>query len=287
MRKMENIMEKLSNNRKIFFIIVILICILAITLGIYSQFFYKYSDTDPFMFRIHIGGKKSEEEFTELKSNFLNIFTNEAHVNSESIRIDKIETSQSIIYTGYNIENEDDAYYQVNLKLPILNINNTKAKLINTDIKERFSDEAAKIMRSSSGYTTYNVSYVAYVNENIVSIVIKENVKYGNASEISKIKTYNYNITTNEEVSLEELIKLKGISKDAVQDNINETIKTSHENAKALANEFGATINRDPNDSMYKLQNTEVYFLTDDGYVYIVYAYGETEETNEMDIIIF
>lgn len=287
MEKIENLIEKLSENRKLFFIVIILICILAIALGIYGQFFYKYSDTDPFMFRIHIGGKKSAEEYAELKSNFLNIFTNEVHINSESIRIDKIETSQSIIYTGYNIENEDDAYYQVNLKLPILNINKTEAKLINTAIKERFSDEAAKIMRSSSGYTTYNVSYVAYVNENIVSIVIKENSKYVNSSETTTIKTYNYNIATNEEVSLEELIQLKGLDKSVVQENIDETIKTSHENAKALANEFGTTITRDPSDQMYKIQNTEVYFLTDDGYIYIIYPYGETEETNEMDIIIF
>ena len=38
---------------------------------------------------------------------------------------------------------------------------------------------------------------------------------------------------------------------------------------------------------MYKIDNIKNYFLTDDGYVYIIFAYGENLDTNEIDIVIF
>ena len=38
---------------------------------------------------------------------------------------------------------------------------------------------------------------------------------------------------------------------------------------------------------MYKIENSNQFLVTQDGYVYIIYAYGNSENTNEMDIIIF
>ena len=287
MNKLINFIENLTDiQRRNFFIIVIVICIIALIIGIYSQFFYEYSDTDPFLLGIYTGSEKTTEEFAELKANFTNLFTNETHINSESTKIDKIETSQSIVYSSRIIENEDEAYYSVNLTLPTLNIDHDNAKAINTEILE-YSNTANTIMRSSSEYNIYNVSYVAYVNENIVSIVIKENSKVGNEAETTKIKTYVYDISTNEEVSLTELIELKGTSVSEVQDDIDSSIQTSYENAVAIADEYGSEVTIDPEDEMYEIENTEDYFLTDDGYVYIIYDYGETSNTNEMDIIIF
>ena len=288
MRRVSGLISKLTGkSRTIFFIVVVLICVIAVGIGLYSQFFYEYSDSDPFMIGIYVGSKKTSEEYAELKANFLNLFTNETYINSESIRIDKIETSQSIVYAGYLIENEDEAYYNVDLTLPVLNIDEDVAKEINAEIKSEFYDTASKIMRSTSEYTIYQVSYVAYVNEDIVSIVIKENSKSGNDAETTRIKTYVYDISNNEEVSLSKLIELKETTEDEVQKTIDSSIQTSYENALAIANEYGTTVTRDLEDEMYEIENTEDYFLTDDGYVYIIYDYGETENTNEMDIIIF
>ena len=261
-----------GKNKTIFFLILILICILAICLGIYSQFFYEYSDTDPLMLGIHIGTKKTSEEYTNLKANFSNIFTNELHINSESVRVDKIETSKSIVYTGYNIQNIDENYYNVNLKLPILNINNDVAKNINSSIEERFYDEANKIMRNSKEHVSYNVSYVGYINKDVVSIAIKETAKYGNNPEKVTITTFNYSIPDKKEVTLDKLIELKNTDKETVQKSINTSIKTAYENANAIANEFGTEtiFQRNLKDKMYKIDNAKSYFLTDDGYVYIV-----------------
>lgn len=289
MGKINIFMESLTGKKRLIFLgLIILICIIAVGLGIYSQYFYQYSETDPFMLGIHIGETKTSEEYAELKANFLNVFTNELHVNSESVRVDKIETSQSVVYTGYTIENEDEAYYNVDLNLPVLNINEEAARNINSEIREEFNDTASRIMRTASEYTIYNVSYVAYINENIVSIVIKENSKYGNNPETVRIKTYCYDISAHSEISLDNLIELKETDAETVQANIDSTIQTAYDNSQAIANEYGTEIVREsPESEIYDLENAEDYFLTDDGYVYIIYDYGEEFETNEMDIVIF
>ena len=89
------------------------------------------------------------------------------------------------------------------------------------------------------------------------------------------------------EISLEDLITLKETTIDTVQNTINSEIKTAYDNAKIIANEYGTLYERDLESDMYKVENSDTYFLTDDGYVYIVYPYGNTEYTNEMDIVIF
>ena len=44
---------------------------------------------------------------------------------------------------------------------------------------------------------------------------------------------------------------------------------------------------RDLNNSMYKIENTENFIINDQGYLYLIYAYGNTEDTNKIDTIIF
>jgi hypothetical protein len=288
-RAMRRFVSKLTGrNKVIFFVSLFLICVVAICIAIYGQYFYKYSETDPLMLGIHVGAKKTQEEYSDLKANFNNIFTNELHINSENVNIDKIDTSRSAVYTGYTLQNDDENYYHIDLKLPTLNINNDIAKTINGEIKEKFYDEASKIMRSTSGgFTTYQVSYVAYINDGAISIAIKKTQKTGNTAETVTITTYNYSIPDKKEITLEELIKLKGTDVETVQNTINSTIQIASDNSNEIAKEYGAAFTRDPNDNMYKVENAENYFLTDDGYVYIIYAYGENAETNEVDIVIF
>ncbi len=276
-----------GKNKVIFFLVLLLICIIAVCLGIYGQFFYKYSETDPLMLGIHIGSKKTSADYANLKSNFSNLFTNELHVNSENVRVEKIETSQPLVYTGYSIQNEDESYYNVDIQLPVLNIDTEISQKINVEINEKFYNKATSIMRSGDDYTIYQVSYVAYVNQDAVSIAIKETSKYGNKPETVNIVTYNYSIPDEKEIDLEDLIELKEADKDDVQKNINDTIKTAYDNAHEISEQYGSTFERNPEDEMYKIEKTKSYFLTDDGYVYIVYTYGEKADTNEIDIVVF
>ncbi len=289
-RALRRFVHKLTGkNAVIFFIVIFLICVVSICLGIYSQYFYKYSATDPLMLGIHIGNKKTAQEYAELKANFSKLFTNQLHVykDSDNVDVSKIENGKSLVYKGYSIENEDENYYQVNIDLPIININTNKVKQINKEIKEDYYDKANNIMRTAKSYTVYKVSYVSYINEGVLSVVIRETYKSGNTAETVIVRTYNYSIPDDKELSLNDLIKLKKTDKETVQKTIDETIEIEYNNALAIEEEFGSTYKRDLKNEIYKVDNAISYFLTDDGYVYIIYAYGEYADTNEMDIVIF
>jgi len=287
-RTMRRFVSKLTGrNKYIFFIVLILICIVALSLGIYGQFFYKYSDTDPLMIGINIGAKKTAEEYDLLESNFNELFTNSLKINSEDVSVEKLELEKDIVYTAYNLVNDDETYYSVDAQIPVINIDTDVIKKLNSEIKDTYYNKANSIMRQTEGNTIYKVAYAGYINSDIVSIAIKETIKEQGKSEKVSIKTYTYSMAAEKLITLDDLIALKETTKEVVQVSINDEIKKAYDNAKIIAAEYGTLYERDLNSDMYKIESADTYFLTDDGYVYIVYAYGNKDYTNEMDIVIF
>ena len=142
-------------------------------------------------------------------------------------------------------------------------------------------------MRQQDVYTVYNVSYVAYINNDILSVAIKASLREGEKAEKVSIKTYTYSLSAERQVKLSELVELKEQTVETVQSTINSEIKTAYNNAKIIAAEYGNLYERDLNSDMYKVENATSYFLTDDGYVYVLYPYGNNDYTNEMDVVIF
>lgn len=276
-----------GKNKYLFFTILLLICIVALSLGIYSQFFYKYSDTDPLMIGINIGAKKTAEEYALLESNFNELFTNSLKINSNEINVDKLEDEENLVYTVYNLVNEDETYYKVDAQIPSLNVDSETARKINIEIKNEYYNKANSIMRQTEGNTIYKVSYAAFVNSDYLSLVIKSILKEEGKSEKVSIKTYTYSMAKERLVTLEDLIELKGTTSQIVQKSIHDEIKIAYQNAQIIANEYGELYKRDLTNPMYQIESSNVYFLTDDGYVYIVYPYGNEDYTNEMDIVIF
>ena len=274
-------------NRYIFFIVLFLVCVIALCIGIYGQFFYKYADTDPLMIGINIGSRKTAEEIAVLKTEFNDLFTNTLIIKSENVRVDKIEPSNNIVYTCYDLQNKDENFYDVNAQIPIVNINTDAAKIINADIIDEFYDIARNVMRKKEGSTIYNVTYAAFINNDVLSLVIKSSLKEEGKAEKVVVKTYNYSLPEERAVTLNEMIEAKEFTKNEVQDIINQDIKTAYNNAKIIAAEYGKLYERDLNSDIYKVDNVQNFFLTQDGYVYIVYAYGNNDYTNEMDLIIF
>lgn len=288
LRAMRRFVSHLTGkNKYIFFMILVLICIVALSLGVYVQFFYKYSDTDPFMIGINIGAKKTVEEYALLKSNFNELFANGVKINSDEVNVDKVENEKDLVYTVYNLVHEDETYYSVDAQIPMINIDAEMAKRINAEIKNEYYNKANSVMRLTEGNTVYKVSYQAYVNSDYLSLVIKSVLKEEGKSEKVAIKTYTYSMAREKLVSLEDLIELKGTTKEIVQQTIEDEIKTAYDNAQIIASEYGAIYERDLSSNRYKIEASDVYFLTDDGYVYIVYPYGNDSYTNEMDIVIF
>ena len=275
--------------RYMFLIGLVLVCIVALCIGIYIQFFYVYSDTDPFMIGINIGAKKTEEEIAILKADFNSLFNNSISIQTTNpINVDRIDfNNKNYVITGYNLVNEDENFYSVNAQIPSININTSKAKEINAKIKSEFYDTANNIMRKKEGHTIYTVSYVAYINEDVLSLVIKASLKEQDKAEKVSVKTYNYSITDEKLYTLEDFIKYKETTKEDVQTVIDKDVKTAYNNAKTIAETYGNLYERDLSSNMYKVENTDTFFLTQDGYVYIIYAYGNKDYTNEMDLIIF
>ena len=170
-RALRRFVSTLTGTRKyVFFTVLILICVMAICLGIYAQFFYKYSATDAFMLGINIGSQKTAEEIDILKSEFNKLFTNTIIINSENVRVDRTEPAKDIVYTGYDFVNEDENFYSVNAQIPVININSEVAQKVNVEIKKEFVDKANTVMRSREGSTVYTVSYASFINQDILSL---------------------------------------------------------------------------------------------------------------------
>lgn len=284
------IYDKILNDKKtriLFFSIITLICVAVISIGIYIEFFYQYSESDPLMIGINTGNQKTDEENNILKNEFNSIFNNKFIGKTSEIRLEKLQLDKEIIYTRYNLNNEDENYYQIDLKIPMLNINTEAAQKINEEIKKEFYDNANNIMRAMDGYTIYNASFASYINDNIISIVVKSTLKEDGKNERLIVKTYNYNISTEEQINLDELINIKQIDKKQVQSTIKKEIKKAYNNAKAIAEQYGSTYNRNLEDPMYEINNETEFFITNDGNLYILYPYGNIEYTNEIDIVIF
>lgn len=288
-RALRRFVSKLSGkNKLVFFIVLVMLCIMAISIGIYTQYFYKYSDTDPLMIGINTSSEKTAEELQLLEANFNALFKNSLEVNSENVNITtKLDETKDLVYTGYKLQNEDENFFSVNAVIPLLNINTPKAKEINKAIISEFHEKANSVMREQGEYTVYNVNYTAYINNDILSVAIKASLREGDKSEKVSIKTFNYSLSAERQVTLAELVELKEQTVENVQNTINSEIKTAYNNAKIIAAEYGNLYERDLDSDMYKVENALTYFLTADGYVYVLYPYGNTDYTNEMDIVIF
>ena len=44
---------------------------------------------------------------------------------------------------------------------------------------------------------------------------------------------------------------------------------------------------RDVDSDIYEVPNIEQYFIGEDGNVYVIFAYGNYDQTSEMDVVIF
>lgn len=134
--------------------------------------------------------------------------------------------------------------------------------------------------------TIYTVEYMATVQEGILSLVIKSNLKQGNEPQRVIVQTYNYDLRNNKEINLKEILAIRKLEETKVKEAINKEIKFQHDKAVDLK-ELGLTIyDRDPSSDIYELENSTEFYVTGDT-LYIIYAYGNANLTSETDLIIF
>lgn len=281
------------NKRNLLYIVIIIICIVAIIAGVYYQVFENKPKQNTNNNEVIEEGNKDEvvdpekikEEFNSL---FTNSFDDQGYDTSNISKITGLE-EKDIIYAAYNIKEEIDEKYSVNINLPVFNVKGDVANEFNMTTQSIFADKANSVLSNSQSYTIYNVEYVAYLNENILSLVIKSTLKEGNSAQRVIVQTYNYDIQTGQKVTLNEVLEEKGISKKEVNNKIEEQVKEANKQAEAISEalaQTGQTVYiRDINNAMYVTDNVNHFFLGLDGQIYIIYPYGNSNFTSEMDII--
>lgn len=125
------------------------------------------------------------------------------------------------------------------------------------------------------------------MNNNILSLVILSELKEGNSSERIIIQTYNYNLEDKREVTISEILQKKSVDVSYANNKIKQEVNSSQEQNIKLA-ELGYNVSvRDTNSDIYKVENVKEFFIGENGYLYVVYAYGNDEFTSEVDVIIF
>ena len=271
--------QRINKRRAMNYIIVLIICIIAIGIAIY-QFFADEK------LEVILGLVKSEnEKIEQLKSEFDGIFKNKIVYIDNYQGNSKITPDEELTYTEYQREEKVDNNYDLNINIPKINIDNNLAKRYNEEIKQIFQTPVENILQTENRNIIYSVNYIANVEKNILSVVILSTFKEGNSAQRTIVKTYNYNLSTNQEVSLSEFMNLKELDKNTVEHSIKKEIQKAQEQTDKLR-ELGYNIfYRDISDNMYKTENTKEFFMYY-GNLYLIYAYGNNNSTSEMDLVI-
>ena len=258
---------------------IILVCSIAIAIGIYAQVTNsKITKTKE---------EKIEANYEDLKNNFDTIFTNtvnkEGAINVENANVNYDE----LIETKYNVNEKKETKYSIVAKIPLFKKETETTKKINQEIFNTFGGKIVDIITNSNTDTIYNLGYVGYINDNILSLVIKCTLKEGTKAQRTIIQTYNYNIDEDRIVTLDEIMQKRNLDKEKVQNQITQEItKLSKQNA-SFANQGYNVYVRNPNDDIYKVENTPSFFLGKNKTLYLVYAYGNNDYTSETDLVIF
>lgn len=283
------------NKRYIIYIVIAIICVIAIISGVYYQVFENKPKQKQNTVTNEIVDNQDPDEVIdpeilkeEFNSLFNNSFDDQGYDTSTIQKIQGLE-EQNIIYAAYNIKEEKDERYSVDINLPVFNVQGDTVAEFNRTTQAIFADKANDVLSKSDKYTIYNVEYVAYLNENILSLVIKSTLKEGDSAQRIIVQTYNYDIETGKKLTLNEVLEAKGIELKEVNKKIERQVEEANKQAEAISEaliQSGQSVyRRDINNAMYVTDNVNHFFVGLDGQIYIVYPYGNSNFTSEMDVI--
>ena len=269
------------NLRKVFVIGILAFCVVVINLAVFFTITHKSDD---------VNQEENEHiniDTISLSENFNNIFDNTINYQDNTLNVNKKDNSKEIIYTSYSNNDKKDNIYDLNVSVPYLNINSSTSEKINQEINNLFYNKAINILSDANNTNTiYSVKYKAYINDNILSLVISATLKEGANAQRLMIKTYNYNISSNEQLDIDKALGYRQLSSQYVQNKITDTIKLASENV-SVYNELGySKYIRNINDDIYKVENTSTFFIGENKALYIIYPYGNSNYTTEFDLLV-
>lgn len=257
----------MKKSKKILIIILIIVLIILSIIAV-SLFLFNKEEEDK--------QRQEQEEIINAEENFKNLFLNLEYSKNED----------EAITLAYEMEKKTEGRFDINANVPLLNIDTDTAKNINDEINSLFGQKLLDIVNKSSVYTKYYVDYIAYTNNNIISLIIKATLKEGSDPQRIIVKTFNYDLEKNTIISLEEYLEKADLDKNIIQNQIINYIREKNESVdETLAEEYNLYI-RDVRSEEYLIENVENYYIGQDGKLYIIFAYGNNTATETVDVII-
>ena len=272
--------------RNAMYIVIMIVCIIAIFVGVYAQFFKKAKDNEEFK----ISGENVTENVitqAEIKENFKDLFTNEFLGSGyDETNLVKLDNTKPIVYSGIDgYENEEEGKYDIKATIPVINISNEIAEKYNNSTINTFVNKLNSILADSKVYTIYDVNYTSYINNDILSVAIMASIKEGDSAQRIIIQTYNYNLKEEKEVTINDIFEARGLDASNVTKKIKSIVNKAAEDAKGMQSTGYNVYERDINSDMYDAMTVKNFIQGPNGELYIIYAYGNEAFTSEMDII--
>lgn len=275
-----------SIGRIIIFMLIAIICVVAIFEAVYVMIFSVDGTLENVTTSVTNNIEVDEKEV--LKDNFQTIFKNDIVSNVDTVNIPKKDNKYNLVYVAYNKVEKSTGKYDLNVQIPHININSKEIDSINNEIDKIFINKAETIIaeNSNSENIVYNLKYRAYVNNDILSLIIECTLKEGSNAQRIIIKTYNYNIQTGKVLTIEDFAQLKQLNKSTIESKIKDEIKSQISMEKSLVEAGYTVFNRYPESDMYKYENLSNIFIDEKDNLYIIFAYGNTNNTSELDLVI-
>ena len=274
--------ESKKNKRlKILYIGIISICVIAVIAAIVIQIVTQNNGSE-----VTKLPELTEDQKNQHKDEFESIFGNKVnYLKNNGYKITKLESNKEIIYTGYQNNDSKINDYDMKVNIPYININNDIIEEFNTQIRDTFEKKAKSIINTQNSNVIYTVDYSAYISNNIMSLVVRSTLKEGTSPQRDIVQTYNYDLINQREYTIDDMLNAKGITKKEANQKIREEIKTQQEKTEELEKLGYTTYKRDYTSDIYNINNVTEYFMGEDNALYIIYAYGNENNTNEIDVV--
>ena len=269
--------------RNVIYILIIVVCVISIFVGVYAQFFMKSKEkkVDP----NSIGGPSATNEISspEIKDAFKDLFVGKFFdYDYDESGVEKIVEDEKIVYTAIDQEREEDGKYSIKVKIPFVNIKDVNYNDTTTQI---FINKLNDIMKNSKYYTICDINYTAYINNDVLSVAIMASMKEGDSAQRLIVQTYNYNLKTKKDVTINDILEARGLEESAITKRIKYVVEKAAEDAKSIHDTGYEIYERNLDDEIYEVANVDNFIQGPNGELYIIYAYGNNAFTSEMDII--
>lgn len=265
----------------VIYTICIIICVVALTVAVTVQVLGENVTNKVFHAnKLQIA---SEEEQVKLRTDFENMFTNEFTGQIENS--EKKDESKNFVYTTYENQDTVQGNYTLDVHIPNFNIKDETLEQINNKITTEYKQKVNQILNNNGSQIIYSVEYNSYVENDILFLIIRSNLKESNNAQKQMIYTYNYDLKNKKVIDINDVIEKLKYNKNDVEKAIQNYIEIQENNSKSLKNLGYGIYVRNSKDNMYKIENTKQFFIKN-GKLYIIYPYGNTTATTEMDIVI-